>query len=214
VESLEKNGIGVVGRANHTDCPVVRAPIETLFVDLVAWTQWMNHPFVGDAMEICRQSHVLSWLEAPRTDRADLTIALPHWGYEFIHAPRALDRELATKLAACGVDIVAGNHAHVLQPAESVGEAVCFYGLGGLVQGRGAALRWPARLGSVLMIDVATDRSQTPPRIQWGYKVIPLVHAHGRKEHRIGLLRNARSREGDRMRQRFETLYPSAQDAP
>ncbi len=189
VTNLRQMGLGILGRVSKGEGPAVQVRIGPLAIELVAWTQWMNHPLPPDGDQICQQSQALSWLEAPRRDRADLTIALPHWGYEFIHTPRPEDRQLAAHLAARGVNIIAGNHAHVIQPAESLGEAVCFYGLGGLVQGRGAALRWPARLGSILMIDVEADDPRQQTKIPWGYEVIPIVHVHERKEHRIALSR-------------------------
>ncbi len=210
VKGLQQIGIGVVGQLGPQDCPSVRAHIGDLSIDLVAWTQWMNHPFSAGAVRVCRQPHVLSWIGELRPDRADLTIALPHWGYEYTHTPRPVDRRLAAQLTEGGVDLIAGHHAHVIQPAESLGAAACFYGLGGLVQARAASPRWPARLGSILIVDIARDLPEERGAIRWGYEVVPIVHIRGREEHRLSLLENAPSRERDRMRRRFGEIYPAA----
>ncbi len=51
---------------------------------------------------------------------ADWIIALPHFGNEYERTPSAAQRELVDFLLSQGVDIVLGNHTHVLQPIEVV----------------------------------------------------------------------------------------------
>jgi len=181
-----------------------------LSIDFYAWTQWLNRPLPADSLGVCRQPQALSWIDATQDERADLTVALPHWGYEFIHTPRNADRQLASYMTERGVDVIAGHHSHVIQPAEILGSAACFYSLGGLVQGRAAALRWPVRLGAILAIDVSLNLSKQNPRRQWGYEVIPIVHDQGCDAHRLSLLKNASTRMRERMRQRFREVYPNA----
>ena len=49
---------------------------------------------------------------------ADWIIALPHFGNEYQRTPSAEQKELVEFLLARGVDIILGNHPHVLQPIE------------------------------------------------------------------------------------------------
>ena len=59
--------------------------------------------------------------------------------------PRPPTRALARRLAESGAGLIVGNHAHVLQPAERIGETLVAYGLGDFL---GTALPrqpWPDR---------------------------------------------------------------------
>jgi len=65
----------------------------------------------------------------------DFLIVSMHWGYEYVFAPNAEQRELAELMASLGVDLVIGHHPHVLQPLEALprpdgGETVVAFSLG------------------------------------------------------------------------------------
>ncbi|NLJ33913.1 MAG: CapA family protein [Firmicutes bacterium] len=68
---------------------------------------------------------------------ADWIIALPHFGNEYQRTPSAQQRELVDFFLSRGVDIVLGNHAHVLQPIEMVpgeeGERLVAYSQGNFI---------------------------------------------------------------------------------
>ena len=49
---------------------------------------------------------------------AEVVIAFPHWGEEFLRAPDDTQRQYARRLAEAGVDIILGSHAHMVQPME------------------------------------------------------------------------------------------------
>lgn len=57
-------------------------------------------------------------------------VVMPHWGYEYEQLPLPIHAELGRTLIANGYDLVAGSHAHVLQPLESIGSGFIAYGLG------------------------------------------------------------------------------------
>ncbi len=65
--------------------------------------------------------------------RADLVVALVHWGEEYRERPSARQRRLAGFLAREGVDLIVGSHPHVVQPLEREQEALVFYSLGNFV---------------------------------------------------------------------------------
>ena len=47
---------------------------------------------------------------------AEVIIAWPHWGAEYVREPDANQKKYAKKLAEAGVDIIIGSHAHEVQP--------------------------------------------------------------------------------------------------
>jgi poly-gamma-glutamate synthesis protein (capsule biosynthesis protein) len=67
---------------------------------------------------------------------ADVVIALPHWGPEDESVPNWIQRGQADELAA-GADLIIGNHTHVIQGIEQIGEVPVFYGLGNFVFDQG-----------------------------------------------------------------------------
>ena len=206
-EALRQIGIGSIGGVDSQDRQSVRTFVGDLSIDLVAWTQWLNHPVPPSTGGIVTQSRALDWFRSPRRDRADLTVAFPHWGYEFMHTPRPEDRRLVGELAGQRVDLVVGHHPHVIQPAEVRGRSLCVYSLGGLVQGRAVALRWPVRLGAILALDAGPPEEAGTASVV-GYELFAITHEHGRHENRLSLLDRATVRDRDRMRERFETIYP------
>ena len=57
-------------------------------------------------------------IKKARTMHPDAIIACMHWGDEFTHTPSKEQKQLTEWLLAQGVDHIAGNHPHVLQPIE------------------------------------------------------------------------------------------------
>ena len=47
---------------------------------------------------------------------AEVVIAFPHWGKEYVRTPDDSQKKYAKKLAEAGVDIIIGSHAHMVQP--------------------------------------------------------------------------------------------------
>lgn len=57
-------------------------------------------------------------IETAKEGNADIIVACMHWGSEYKTTPNATQTELADFLFQNGVDIVLGNHPHVLEPME------------------------------------------------------------------------------------------------
>ena len=51
---------------------------------------------------------------------AEFTIAIMHWGEEYIREPEDSIKAVARRLVAAGADLVIGGHPHVVQPAEYI----------------------------------------------------------------------------------------------
>lgn len=47
---------------------------------------------------------------------AEVVIAFPHWGEEYVREPGSSQMKYAKKLADAGVDIILGSHSHMVQP--------------------------------------------------------------------------------------------------
>lgn len=65
--------------------------------------------------------------------KSDVVIAAIHWGIEYSMEASDEQRELARQLVDAGADIIIGNHPHVIQPIEHIGDAICFYAMGNLI---------------------------------------------------------------------------------
>lgn len=60
----------------------------------------------------------------------DWVIAFAHWSDELFPYPRPQDRIIAQKLGAAGLDILIGNHPHVVRGLEIFGICPVFYSIG------------------------------------------------------------------------------------
>jgi len=49
---------------------------------------------------------------------AEIVIAMPHWGTEYVRKPDYDVRLTAEKMVAAGVDVILGSHPHMVQPIE------------------------------------------------------------------------------------------------
>ena len=51
---------------------------------------------------------------------AEVVIAFPHWGKEYVREPDSNQKKYARKLAMAGADIILGSHSHTVQPMDYV----------------------------------------------------------------------------------------------
>lgn len=70
---------------------------------------------------------------------ADLTIALPHWGNEYVLRHNSMQEDAAEWLIGEGADMIIGSHPHVVQDFAIVGNAPVAYSLGNAVSNMSAA---------------------------------------------------------------------------
>ncbi|MCI7710854.1 MAG: CapA family protein [Helicobacter sp.] len=69
-------------------------------------------------------------------DKVDVLIVSMHWGIEYETTPSKEQREFARLLANNGVDIIIGNHPHVIQPIEIIDNTFVAYSLGNFISGQ------------------------------------------------------------------------------
>ncbi len=103
-------------------------------------------------------------LRAVRAARAtsDTVVVFLHWGVELQQCPSPDQRTLARQLVAAGADIVVGGHAHRVQGAGRMGNALVGYGLGNFV--------WygTSELSTQTGVLVVTVDGKTRPRVPLG----------------------------------------------
>ncbi|TIS62173.1 MAG: CapA family protein [Mesorhizobium sp.] len=150
VAALKRLGIRTIGTA--ADGPVQRHAAGPLTIGFAAFTLWRN----ADEAEF-RERVSMDPADWSRWSGIDLLCAVPHWDWEFRHFPRPATRALARRLIDNGVRLIAGHHAHVVQPAERIGDSLVAYGLGDFLGTAFVKQPWPGRIGSILAVDVSAD---------------------------------------------------------
>jgi poly-gamma-glutamate synthesis protein (capsule biosynthesis protein) len=104
---------------------------------------------------------------------ADVVIVMPHWGSEDIILPNGIQRNQANLIVSLGVDLVVGNHTHVIQAYHELNGTPVFYGLGNFIFDQG--LR-DHRQGVILLV-----RFQGTQYL--GYELIPTYHERDGRVH-------------------------------
>ena len=82
-----------------------------------------------------------------------------HWGEEYTTTPNNDQRELASKMASWGADVIIGHHPHVIQPVEWIDngngtKTLVAYSLGNFISQQNTASRV---IGGMLHYDLTKD---------------------------------------------------------
>lgn len=138
---LEANGVAHVGTfrtPQERKQPVILTTDAGVQVGIVAGT-WGLNGFVPPAdqefaVSMWDADNLLAQAHAAREAGADVVVVHVHWGAEYSHAPDAAQLQLARQLTASpDVDLVLGEHAHVVQPITRVNGKWVVYGMGNMV---------------------------------------------------------------------------------
>jgi poly-gamma-glutamate capsule biosynthesis protein CapA/YwtB (metallophosphatase superfamily) len=74
---------------------------------------------------------IIEQARALRARGAEFVVVSMHWGDQYVRAPNAQQRQLARDLlSAPEVDLILGDHVHVVQPCEKIGDKYVAYGMG------------------------------------------------------------------------------------
>jgi len=120
--------------------PVILTTAEGVRVGVVAATYGLNGFVtpedqwwaVSQTTEV--RDDLLDQAARARAAGADIVVAHVHWGTEYDHLPNADQLALADALTASpDVDLVLGEHAHVVQPITKVNGKWVVYGFGNMV---------------------------------------------------------------------------------
>ncbi len=102
----------------NTAVPDRKVPPEAPWLGSMLW------PLLG-VQGMLDQAHKL------KARGADFVVMSIHWGDEYQHTPNATQRQMAKDLLASpDVDLILGDHVHVVQPCEKIGDKYVMYGMG------------------------------------------------------------------------------------
>ncbi|TPJ39608.1 CapA family protein [Mesorhizobium sp. B2-5-13] len=201
VAALKRLDIRTIGLAANG--PVRSIKVGPLDVGFAAFTLWRNADESLFAGRVSMDSDPTGW---PR-DRFDLLCAVPHWDWEFRHFPRAGTRALARRLAGQGVGLIAGHHAHVVQPVERIGDAIVAYGLGDFLGTAFARQPWPGRIGGIFVVDVSAD-ADTRGRIA-AHGLHPFMRVRVGDHERLVSVEELESSIRGKVEGRLGAIFPS-----
>lgn len=203
--ALADLGIATIGCRD--DGPARPIELGGVSLALTAFTQWRNakaEAFAGRVTmleDIARNDPA-----ALRDTGADLVCVVPHWDREFRHFPSAATRQIARKLAGNGARLIVGHHAHVLQPAERIGESLVAYGIGDFLSTALPRQPWPTRLGAILSLEISADPGTRGKVASWRFTPFFRLRANGHER----LVSIWSKTEGfyDKVNERFRAIFP------
>ena len=125
VDWVEKYGLDHVGAyrtREERDTPVIYE-VGGIRFGFVAYTHTTNTQETvcdPDAVEYgvpyLYKSDIDGDIKKLREAGAEVVIAFPHWGKEYVREPDDNQKKYARKLANAGADIIIGSHSHMVQP--------------------------------------------------------------------------------------------------
>jgi poly-gamma-glutamate capsule biosynthesis protein CapA/YwtB (metallophosphatase superfamily) len=102
----------------NSGVPTTNVPAEA------PWLRAMLWPAIG-VEGILAQAHRI------RERGAEFVVVSIHWGDQYNHRPNAQQRDMARQLLASpDVDLILGDHVHVVQPCEQINGKYVLYGMG------------------------------------------------------------------------------------
>lgn len=106
-------------------CPLIveRKGLRLALINFTYGTNGLPVP-VGCIVNDIDTLKILRQIEKAQAKKADVIVALPHWGVEYVRTPQREQRALAEWLLAHGVDHIIGGHPHVIEPVEVVTDSV------------------------------------------------------------------------------------------
>lgn len=93
-------------------------------------------------------------------DKVDVLIVAMHWGIEYLSTPTEKQIEMAEYLASLGVDIIIGNHPHVLEPITKINNTIVMYSLGNFISNQYGTDDWNKLVGFMATLDITKTVSE------------------------------------------------------
>jgi len=172
------NGGGVVYDAGDVRVGHLAYTMDTNGIPLPAGKPWVVNLNDPDRM--------LADAAALRAAGAEIVVMSVHWGAEYQAQPTPYQVDLAHRLLASpDIDLILGDHVHVVQPTEKVGDKYVVYGMGNFLSNQSAAagLVASSQDGTLYSFDfteqpggrfVATTARYTPTFVSRpGYVIVP-----------------------------------------
>ncbi|HEY3070975.1 MAG TPA: CapA family protein [Gaiellaceae bacterium] len=154
-------------------------PVRGLRIALLSYTYGTNGIPLPHRWSVNLISTTKVIADARRARRlgANLVVANFHWGNEYVHEPNTQQRDLARYLLRHRVvDVIVGQHVHVVQPIRRMGGRFVVFGEGNLLSNQTAAC-CPAESQDGL-IAVIHVRAVGPRAVVTGVDYVPTYVEH------------------------------------
>lgn len=142
LDSLKVDHIGTYNNAEERAklVPFVKE-INGMKVGFLNYTYGTNGISANSGAEVAyiNRDKIKQEIEATRKAGAEIIVAMPHWGIEYVLTENEEQRSLADFMIKEGVDIIIGGHPHVVQPMKVVTDektghrALVVYSLGNFI---------------------------------------------------------------------------------
>jgi poly-gamma-glutamate capsule biosynthesis protein CapA/YwtB (metallophosphatase superfamily) len=143
IEDLDSVGLGHTGTVREptpAGAPMVYEVKGAKVAHLAYAAQFNGYSLPAKQPWCCNRlsaATVIADARAARSSGAQVVIVSMHAGDENVAQPSAQQRRVAKRLARSGaVDLVLGNHVHVVQPVEKIDDMWIAYGHGNLISGQ------------------------------------------------------------------------------
>lgn len=164
--ALERAGLRHSGtaRSPREARRILLLDVEGIRVALFAATYGTNGLPLPDpwSVKLIRPAQIIRDARRARRLGADLVVVNLHWGVEYVHAPTSDQLRVARQLRRSGaVDLIVGQHAHVVQPIRRLWGRFVVYGEGNFLSAQSTACcPGPTQDGlvAVARVRVAGDR--------------------------------------------------------
>ena len=124
LDNLDKIGISHTGtyRSKEEQDTVLVKEVNGLKIAFLSFTYGTNGIPIPNGQEylvnLIDENLILEQIELAKKQNVDLICASMHWGIEYAQKQNKEQEKLADLLFQNGVDIIIGNHAHVIEPME------------------------------------------------------------------------------------------------
>jgi poly-gamma-glutamate capsule biosynthesis protein CapA/YwtB (metallophosphatase superfamily) len=142
--ALERAGLRHTGtaRSRREAQRILLMDVEGLRVAILAATYGTNGLPLPDpwSVKLIRPTQIIRNARRARRLGAELVIVNLHWGVEYVHQPTAEQVRVARQLRRSGViDLIVGQHAHVVQPIRRLWGKFVVYGEGNFLSAQTSA---------------------------------------------------------------------------
>jgi len=178
-EADAANGGGVIYEADGVRVGHLAYSMDTNGIPIPAGKPWIINLNDPDKM--------LADAAALKAAGAEIVVMSVHWGAEYQAQPTPYQVDLAHRLLASpDIDLILGDHVHVVQPTQKIGDKYVVYGMGNFLsnQSPAAGLIASSQDGTLYSFDfteqpdgrfVATSARYTPTFVSRpGYVIVPV----------------------------------------
>lgn len=181
LDALDEAGVGHAGTARSPEEDLRPAGYEVRGIRLAhlsyaygfnglqppAGKEWLVDPI--------DPARILADAKATRRAGADVVVVSLHWGNEYRHDVTPEQQAVAAAIAAEPgvVDLIAGHHAHVVQPVSKVGDLWVIWGMGNLLSNNSPGCCTAEATDGVLVTATITERHDRSGFTLTGLQVTP-----------------------------------------